>query len=111
MPEEAAPPTDLWIDTHFGKTCNPMLAAKVMALCNSEPAVRTVQNANWQCGWTIRAYGRPKSHVHCLQLMISKGRYLGGDTDTVLYDPEKAAPLRGALILDLPTLLAAGKAG
>lgn len=111
MPEEAAPPTDLWIDTHFGKTCNPMLAAKVMALCNSEPAVRTVQNANRKCGWTIRAYGRPKSHVHCLQLMISKGRYLGGNAETVLFDLEKAAPLRGALIRDLPTLLAAGKAG
>ena len=42
--------TDLWIDTHFCKTCNPMLAAKVMALCNSEPAVRTAQNANRKCG-------------------------------------------------------------
>jgi formiminoglutamase len=108
VPDWTAPGTDLWIDTHFGKTCNPVLAARVMALCNSEPAVGTAQNANRHCGWTIRAYGRPKSHVHCLQLTISKGSYLGGDADTVLYDPEKAAPLR-ALIRDVLKLLAAGK--
>jgi formiminoglutamase len=104
VPEGEPPPTDLWIDTHFGATCNAMLAARVMALCKSEPALVTAQNAYRECGWTIRAYGRPKSQVDCLQVTLAQNRYLGGDADTVLYDPEKAAPLR-ALIRDVLKIL------
>lgn len=91
---------DLSLDTGFGLSCSPKLAAQVAALCQSAPEVRSILNRARHTGWTTRLHGRPKSNVHALQVTVAQSAYLGGDADTLLYDAEKAEALR-ALLRDM----------
>jgi formiminoglutamase len=91
---------DLMLDTNLGASCSLKLAAPVNAICQSAKEYRSVLNDRQTTGWTTRAYGRPKSGIHAMQLTVAQSTYLTGDKDTLLYDEDKANRLR-ALLRDI----------
>jgi N-formylglutamate deformylase len=91
------------LGTNGGGSCSPDLQEAVQAMCTSS-GFSVITNGRFKGGWITRHYGAPARGVHAIQMELACRGYLrepdGAATPgnwPTPYDPEYAAPLRGAL--------------
>jgi N-formylglutamate amidohydrolase len=66
---------DIVLGDRFGSSCTSQLTSLVERTFRSE-GYSTVRNAPYAGGYTTRRYGRPKRHVHALQIEINRRLYM-----------------------------------
>lgn len=94
---------DLNFGTWDDRSCDPAIAARLMAVLEPEP-YSSVLNGRFTGGYITRRYGDPANKVHAVQLELAQRVYM--DEATLEFDVEKAAQLRGALHNLFETFLA-----
>jgi len=63
------------IGTNSGASCDPLLSARVEAMCKSS-SWPTVVDGRFKGGWITRSYGRPAEGVHAIQMELAMRAYL-----------------------------------
>ena len=84
----------LSIGTWDGRSCDPAIAAAVMAQATASP-YDAVFNARFKGGFITRHYGQPGEQVHAIQLELAQRAYM--NERTLEYEEDKAAGLRDTL--------------
>ncbi len=92
------------IGTNSGASCDPALTAAVEAACGASEFSR-VTNGRFKGGWTTRHYGRSENGVHAIQMELACRGYMDEPPGLLTsliwptpYTPERAAPMRAALV-------------
>jgi N-formylglutamate amidohydrolase len=70
---------DLVLGDRFGSACAPQITALVERELEAM-GYRVARNAPYAGGYTTEFYGRPRSHVHALQVEINRALYLNEAT-------------------------------
>jgi len=70
---------DLVLGDRFGSACAPQITALVEHELEAM-GYRVARNAPYAGGYTTEFYGRPRSHVHALQVEINRALYLNETT-------------------------------
>lgn len=90
------------IGTNSGAACAPALTAAIEGAC-AESRLGHVVDGRFKGGWITRAYGRPETGVHAIQMELAIRGYLP-EPETidesnwpVAFDPGLAAPLARTL--------------
>jgi N-formylglutamate amidohydrolase len=82
------------LGTHDGRSCDPRLAAGIMA-CLSDSNYTVVSNGRFKGGYITQHYGNPADRVHALQLEVAQRCYMH-EADSS-YAPAAADELRELL--------------
>ena len=82
---------DINLGTHDGRSCDPSLAAAVVAVLGAQTSFSHVLNGRFKGGYITRHYGSPERGVHALQIELAQCAYM--DEATAAYDAGRAAPL------------------
>ena len=82
------------LGTWDGRSCDPTIAAAVMAAAEDSP-YDAVINARFKGGYITRHYGEPGENVHAIQLELAQRAYM--DESNLEYDEARAAELRDTL--------------
>jgi len=91
------------IGTNDGKSCDPALAAGVVAICAAAPDYTHVVNGRFKGGYITRQHGDPENGVHAIQMELACRGYMqepdAPDENNwpPAYDEAYAAPLRAVL--------------
>ncbi|MDH3230857.1 MAG: N-formylglutamate deformylase, partial [Alphaproteobacteria bacterium] len=98
--------TDLNIGTNGGKSCDPPLARRVMAVAEAGAAsgYSVVLDGRFRGGYITRHYGRPDASVHAVQLEQSQRTYMDEGPPFAFRD-DLARAVRPALRAMLEALL------
>jgi len=88
-----------------GRTCGIDLSLRIINLLKSDMAFTAQLNRETVTGGTTRRHGRPNARLHAIDLEIDDRGYLTQSDQDVLYDADKARPLR-ALLNDIIRTLA-----
>ena len=64
------------IGTDDGKTCDPMIEQTARNICAATPDYNHVVNGRFKGGWTTRHYGKPKEHIHAIQMELAQRAYM-----------------------------------
>ncbi|WP_448254797.1 N-formylglutamate deformylase [Ottowia oryzae] len=67
---------DLNLGTADGTSCDPALAAQLLAIAQSNPAYSGVLNGRFKGGHITRHYGRPADNIHAVQLEMTQCSYM-----------------------------------
>ena len=67
---------DLNLGTADGASCDPALAAQLLAIAQSNPAYTGVLNGRFKGGHITRRYGDPAGGVHAVQLEMTQCSYM-----------------------------------
>ncbi|MDQ7957070.1 MAG: N-formylglutamate deformylase [Pseudomonadota bacterium] len=67
---------DLNLGTADGASCDPALAAQLLAIAQSDPAYTGVLNGRFKGGHITRRYGDPAGGVHAVQLEMTQCSYM-----------------------------------
>ncbi|MBN8751278.1 N-formylglutamate amidohydrolase [Xylophilus ampelinus] len=67
---------DLNLGTADGASCDPALAAQLLAIAQSNPAYTGVLNGRFKGGHITRRYGDPTGGVHAVQLEMTQCSYM-----------------------------------
>jgi N-formylglutamate amidohydrolase len=70
---------DIVLGDRFGSSCDPRLTGRVERAFRAQ-GLSVARNAPYAGGYTTRRYGRPKRHVHALQIEINRGLYMDEHT-------------------------------
>ena len=97
---------DLNLGTSSGASCAPELQSRLEAVLASQTDYDWVANGRFKGGYITRHYGDPDAGIDAVQLEISQRNYM--DEATFDYDPEKAARLRGSLLVLLQAAIQGG---
>jgi N-formylglutamate deformylase len=91
------------IGTNGGESCGSDLAAAVQAAC-VQSGLTVVTDGRFKGGWITRYYGEPARGVHAIQMELACRGYMHEPDGAITsdnwpspFDPQRAAPLRGAL--------------
>jgi len=109
---------DFNIGTNDGQSCAPALTAAVEMICDPTGYLR-VTDGRFKGGWITRHYGNPAEGVHAIQMELSCRCYLREpdeehwsarpqyerDNWPPPYDPQRAAPIRQALVAILQSCI------
>jgi N-formylglutamate deformylase len=98
---------DLNLGTHDGASCDPALAAAVMAAMDGH-GFSTVLNGRFKGGYITRHYGAPADGVQVLQLEMAWRAYLD-EARPWVFEPERAATLISVLRLVVAALGGSGQ--
>lgn len=96
---------DLNLGSGGGKTADPALVARLVALCAAEDRYSHVLDGRFKGGYITRAYGRPEQGVHAVQLELAQATYMD-EAPPFAYRPERAERLRPLLRRLLGEILA-----
>lgn len=66
---------DIVLGDRFGSSCDPRLTGRVERAFRAQ-GLSVARNAPYAGGYTTRRYGRPKRHIHALQIEINRGLYM-----------------------------------
>ncbi len=83
---------DVNVGTHGGRSCAPVLAARVLGVLERQSRFSHVLNGRFQGGYITRASGDPAANVHAIQIELAQAAYM--DEDGAGYDPQRALPLQ-----------------
>ena len=67
---------DFNLGTADGASCDPALAASVLAIARSSPAYTAVLNGRFKGGHITRHYGQPRTGVHAIQMEMAQCTYM-----------------------------------
>ncbi len=67
---------DLNLGTAKGASCDPALAAQLLAIGQSAPGLTAVLNGRFTGGYITRQYGNPAEGVHAVQLEMTQSSYM-----------------------------------
>lgn len=91
------------IGTNSGAACEPALTAEIEAVCDGSGLSR-VTNGRFKGGYITRAYGRPETGIHAVQMELACRAYMREFPGPVSeagwpppFDPDHAAPIRATL--------------
>ncbi len=96
---------DLNLGTGGGKTSDPTLIARLVALCAAESRFSHVLDGRFKGGYITRAYGRPEKSIHAVQLELAQATYMD-ETPPFAYRAERAETLRPLLRRLLEAMIA-----
>jgi len=88
---------DIRLSTNVRTTCAIELSTRIGRCLREFAFTLDTHGGDDRGGWTIRHYGRPKTHIHALTLELNETHYLdltGGDAQ---FDPSKAEVFRKML--------------
>ncbi len=88
--------TDLNLGTASGKSCDPLLAAQVLAHAQSDTTHSSILNGRFTGGTITRQYGQPASGIHAIQLEMTWSSYMN-ELPPYNYLPDTAAKVRPVL--------------
>lgn len=88
---------DVRLSTNMRTSCSVDLSSDVSRQLREYDFSLDIQGGRDRGGWTIRHYGRPKTHVHALSLELNETQYLDLSVDDVQFDAEKASLFRHML--------------
>jgi len=97
--------TDLNLGTADGASCDPALAAQLLAIAREAPGCTSVLNGRFKGGHITRAYGKPAQGVHAVQLEMTQCSYMH-ERLPFDYAPELAAGVQPTLRRMLEAVLA-----
>lgn len=97
--------TDLNLGTANGASCDPALAAQLLAIAQSAPGHSAVLNGRFKGGHITRQYGRPADGVHAVQLEMTQCSYMN-ETWPFAYRPDLASRIQPTLKRMLQAVLA-----
>ncbi len=95
---------DVNLGTNDGRSCDPTLAAAVVAVLAAQSDFSHVLDGRFKGGYITRHYGRPADGVHALQIELAQSAYM--DEMSAGYDAARAAPLARLLGDVIAALLA-----
>jgi len=72
------------IGTNGGKACDPLIAARVAAICAADEEHSHVVNGRFKGGWITRHHGDPENGVNAIQMELACRGYMA--------EPEQPAP-------------------
>jgi N-formylglutamate deformylase len=81
------------LGTNDGAACAPSIASIAMEFAESSPFA-AVLDGHFKGGWITRTYGRPRRHVHAIQMEIAQRAYLREERAPWEFDERKAERLR-----------------
>ena len=87
---------DLNVGTHDGRSADPGLVARVMAICEGAEGFTSVLNGRFKGGYITRHYGQPAEGIHAVQLELAQCRYMN-EGPPFAYRADLAAELRVVL--------------
>lgn len=96
---------DFNLGTVDGASCEPALAAGLLAIARAVPGHTAVLDGRFKGGYITREYGRPDDGVHAVQLELTQCAYMD-ETWPFAYAPDRAERVRPALRGMLETMLA-----
>lgn len=94
---------DFNIGTNSGASCSPILAERLVAVCD-QPGYRHVLNGRFKGGHITRHYGQPADGVHGVQLELAQRTYMR-EAAPFDYQPEPAEKVRPILRRFVQTLI------
>jgi formiminoglutamase len=94
----------------YNTSCATDLSIKLINLLQSYDEFEAVANHDIRQGHTTRHYGRPAACFHAVDLEISEACYLAAADDDVVFDNQKADPVRH-LLNDVIALINAWQPG
>lgn len=100
---------DLNLGTADGSSCDASLQASLAAQLEDQQRYTHVVNGRFKGGYITRAYGKPDTGVHAVQLELAQVNYM--DEKTFAYDQAKAAQLKEILHRLLRTCIQFPQAG
>lgn len=87
-------------DFNFGTadatSCEPVLAERVLAICQQTPAHTAVLNGRFKGGYITRHYGNPGLGIHAIQLELAQCVYMAEQTPFE-YLPDRAVQIQPTL--------------
>jgi N-formylglutamate deformylase len=72
------------IGTNDGKACDPLIAARVAAICAADEEHSHIVNGRFKGGWITRHHGDPENGVNAIQMELACRGYMA--------EPEQPAP-------------------
>ena len=102
---------DLNLGTADGHSCDPVLAAQLLAIAQGEkPGFSAVLNGRFKGGYITRQYGQPAAQQHAVQLEMTQHTYMQ-EQWPFAYDSAKAVRVQPVLRQMLEAVLAFVEAG
>jgi N-formylglutamate deformylase len=86
---------DFNLGTYDGRSCAGTVTEAVRGCLAAAPRWSHVVDGRFKGGHITRHFGRPRAHVHALQIELAQSGYM--DEAGIRYDPERAAPMRALL--------------
>ena len=87
---------DFNLGTADGATCDPALAAELVAALRRHAPRTAVLDGRFKGGYITRHYGAPGAGVHAIQLEMAQARYMD-ETPPYTFRESLAAPIRSIL--------------
>lgn len=87
---------DFNLGTADGASCDPALAAQLLAIARAAPGYSAVLNGRFKGGHITRHYGQPAQNVHAVQLEMTQCVYMQ-ESMPFDYLPERAAGVQPTL--------------
>jgi N-formylglutamate deformylase len=84
---------DLNLGSGNGTSCDPAMAATLLAIAQSAPGYTAVLNGRFKGGYITRQYGRPADGIHAIQLEMTQCSYMQ-ESMPFDYLPEVAAGIQ-----------------
>jgi N-formylglutamate deformylase len=94
---------DFNLGTYDGRSCGGPITEAVRACLAAAPRWSQVVDGRFKGGHITRHFGRPREHVHALQIELAQSGYM--DENAAGYDAGRAAPLRSLLSAIVEALL------
>ncbi|MDB5877640.1 MAG: hutG [Variovorax sp.] len=95
---------DFNLGTAQGKSCDPMLSARLLDVAQAAPGFTAVLNGRFTGGYITRFYGQPSQGIHAVQLEMTQSSYM---EESLPFDylPNVAASVRPHVRRMLETVL------